>query len=76
MLHPKKRITRFWEHLRRRKQKAHVCIAITASHGPAGLDVGLINKYYDLALTGDDLAKYHYASLNKKAKDCIQCGQL
>ena len=36
---------------------------------PAGLDVGLINKYYDLALTGDDLAKYHYASLNKKAKD-------
>lgn len=41
---------------------------------PAGLDVGLINKYYDLALTGDDLAKYHYASLNKKAKDCIQCG--
>ena len=41
---------------------------------PAGLDVGLINKYYDLALAGDDLAKSHYASLNKKAKDCIQCG--
>ncbi len=35
---------------------------------PAGLDVGLINKYYDLALTGDDLAKYHYASLNKRRK--------
>lgn len=32
MLYQKKRITRFWEHLRRRKQKAHVCIAITASH--------------------------------------------
>lgn len=41
---------------------------------PAGLDVGLINKYYDLALAGDELAKSHYAHLEKKAGDCIGCG--
>ena len=41
---------------------------------PAGLDVGLINKYYDLAQAGDPLAKDHYDQLEKKAGDCIQCG--
>ena len=41
---------------------------------PAGLDVGLINKYYDLSLAGDALAKSHYASLEKKAGDCVGCG--
>lgn len=41
---------------------------------PAGLDVGLINKYYDLALAGDELAKSHYSHLEKKAGDCIGCG--
>lgn len=41
---------------------------------PAGVDVGLINKYYDLALAGDELAKSHYANLEKKAADCIACG--
>ncbi len=41
---------------------------------PAGLDVGLINKYYDLALAGDELAKNHYANLTKKASDCVECG--
>ena len=41
---------------------------------PSGLDVGLINKYYDLALAGDTLAKDHYANLDKKAGDCIDCG--
>ena len=41
---------------------------------PAGLDVGLINKYYDLAKAGDQLAKDHYQKLEKKASDCIQCG--
>ncbi len=41
---------------------------------PAGLDVGLINKYYDLALAGDDLAKSHYENLEKKASDCTGCG--
>ena len=41
---------------------------------PGGLDVGLINKYYDLARVGDELAGDHYAHLEKKAGDCIQCG--
>lgn len=41
---------------------------------PMGLDVGLINKYYDLALAGDTLAKNHYANLEKKAGDCVGCG--
>lgn len=41
---------------------------------PAGLDVGLINKYYDLSLAGDELAKSHYAHLDKKASDCVGCG--
>lgn len=41
---------------------------------PTGLDVGLINKYYDLSKLGDALAKEHYLTLEKKASDCIQCG--
>lgn len=41
---------------------------------PAGLDVGLINKYYDLSLAGDVLAGDHYANLEKKAGDCVGCG--
>ena len=41
---------------------------------PAGLDVGLINKYYDLARAGDKLAGNHYEKLEKKAGDCVQCG--
>ena len=41
---------------------------------PAGLDIGLINKYYDLAKAGDTLAAGHYQKLERKASDCIQCG--
>lgn len=41
---------------------------------PVGLDIGLINKYYDLSISGDTLAKEHYRSLEKNAKDCISCG--
>ena len=41
---------------------------------PAGLNVGLINKYYDLSKAGDGLAKDHYAHLEKHASDCVQCG--
>ena len=41
---------------------------------PAGLDVGLINKYYDLSKAGDMLAKRHYESLAVKADACIGCG--
>ena len=41
---------------------------------PVGLDIGLINKYYDLAVLGDNLAKDHYMNLEKKTGDCITCG--
>lgn len=41
---------------------------------PAGIDIGLLNKYYDLALQGDTLARDHYLTLNKTASDCISCG--
>lgn len=41
---------------------------------PMGLNVGLINKYYDLAVAGDHLAREHYYKLEKQADDCIGCG--
>lgn len=41
---------------------------------PAGLNVGMINKYYDLALAGDEMAKGHYEKLPIRADACIQCG--
>ena len=41
---------------------------------PAGLDIGLINKYYDLALAGDGMAAEHYRKLNKNASACVGCG--
>ena len=41
---------------------------------PAGLDIGLINKYYDLAALGDELAREHYLTLEKRAGDCVGCG--
>lgn len=41
---------------------------------PAGLDIGMINKFYDLAGIGDDMAREHYLALGKKASDCVRCG--
>lgn len=41
---------------------------------PAGLNIGLINKYYDLAKIGDSMAAGHYDKLEKHASDCIDCG--
>ncbi len=41
---------------------------------PAGIDIGLVNKYYDLALAGDSLAVNHYDKLSVTASDCLQCG--
>ena len=41
---------------------------------PAGLDVGTINKFYDLVKAGDEMAREHYAALEKHASDCIDCG--
>ncbi len=41
---------------------------------PMGLNVGLINKYYDLVLAGDEMAKSHYQKLPVRADACVQCG--
>lgn len=41
---------------------------------PASLEIGLINKYYDLSQAGDSLAHIHYQKLEKKASDCMECG--
>lgn len=41
---------------------------------PLGLEIALINKYYDLAKLGDNLAREHYLTLDKTASDCAQCG--
>jgi len=41
---------------------------------PAGIDIGLVNKYYDLALAGDDIAANHYTKLGIQADACLQCG--
>ncbi len=41
---------------------------------PKSLNVGLINKYYDLAMAGDELAKGHYEKLPLHAGDCVKCG--
>ena len=41
---------------------------------PSGLDIGLINKYYDLSLQGDVLAREHYLTLERTAADCVSCG--
>lgn len=40
---------------------------------PAGLNIGLINKYYDLSLAGDTMAQGHYKKLEKHASACIGC---
>ena len=41
---------------------------------PAGIDIGLVNKYYDLAQAGDALAANHYTKLSVKADACLHCG--
>ena len=41
---------------------------------PAGIDIGAVNKFYDLAKIGDDMAREHYLALEKNASDCIRCG--
>ena len=40
----------------------------------AGIDIGLVNKYYDLDLAGDKMAADHYDKLSIKADACIGCG--
>lgn len=41
---------------------------------PAGIDIGLVNKYYDLALAGDSIAANHYTKLGVQADACLHCG--
>ena len=41
---------------------------------PAGIDIGLVNKYYDLSLAGDQMAANHYDKLVIKADACLKCG--
>ncbi len=52
-----------------------VCVYCKHCHPcPIGLDIALINKYYDLWMLGDNLAREHYLKLDKKAGECISCG--
>lgn len=41
---------------------------------PVGIDIALINKYYDLSLAGDKIAMNHYSKLQINASQCIECG--
>ena len=41
---------------------------------PAGIEIGLVNKYYDLARAGDAMAANHYRKLAVQADACMQCG--
>ncbi len=41
---------------------------------PSGLNISLINKYYDLAVYGDVLAADHYHRLEQNAQTCTHCG--
>jgi len=41
---------------------------------PARIDIGIVNKYYDLAKNGDPMAKEHYHNLDVRADACLRCG--
>ncbi len=44
---------------------------------PAGIDIAMVNKLYDLAITQQSLPASiaeHYNNLEKHASDCIECG--
>ena len=41
---------------------------------PAGIDIGIVNKYYDLSLAGDKMAHNHYDKLVVNASACLECG--
>ena len=56
-------------------ESAGRCVYCSHCHPcPKGLDIAMINKYYDLAKAGDELAKDHYRKLELHAGDCIHCG--
>lgn len=51
------------------------CVYCSHCHPcPAGIDIGLVNKYYDLAKAGDKLAVGHYEKLAVHADACLECG--
>lgn len=57
------------------KDAAGVCVNCNHCQPcPAGLDMGLINKYYDLARAGNALAADHYRTLAVRADACAGCG--
>lgn len=41
---------------------------------PKGIDIGLVNKYYDITRIGDEMARSHYEKLTVHADACVQCG--
>lgn len=41
---------------------------------PAGIDIGNVNRFFDLAKAGDELAREHYDVLDAHVSDCIDCG--
>lgn len=41
---------------------------------PRGIEIGLANKYYDLARIGDAMAADHYRTLDVHASQCVACG--
>ena len=57
------------------KDAAGVCVYCNHCQPcPVGLNIGLINKYYDLAKAGDAMAVEHYKGLDAHADACAQCG--
>ena len=58
----------------KRRSRANALYCNHCQPCPAGLDIGLINKYYDLSRAGDALARDRYNNLTVKASDCLACG--
>ena len=40
---------------------------------PASIDIAAVNKYLDLYLAGDAMAREHYLALGQRATDCTEC---
>ena len=44
---------------------------------PAGIDIAMVNKLYDLARIQDSVSatlSAHYKGLSKRGEDCVKCG--
>lgn len=60
--------------MRLNRKEPH-CVYCSHCHPcPAGLNISLMNKYFDLAKQSDEMAADHYHKLEKHARDCICCG--